>query len=172
MKVFVGCSSRDEIAKEYFTLAEEVGRCLQNHDVIIGGTEEGMMGSVVKNLDHFKRIVLKDYLNEDTVIHDLDIVCDTSFERLQLIWENTDLFFFLPGGTGTLGEMLSFLEENRTKKQKKKIILFNYHHYYDNVVAFVKQAEELKFCNQDILEGIRFIESIQDFKKEILEDVL
>ena len=83
---------------------------------------------------------------------------------MKQIWDQSDFFLFLPGGTGTLGEIITFLEENRAKKQKKKIIVFNYDHYYDDVFAFIEKAKQNCFINEEILEGIIFITSLKDLE--------
>ncbi|MCI8467446.1 MAG: hypothetical protein HFI08_04580 [Bacilli bacterium] len=167
MKVFVGCSSRDEIAEEYLQLASFVGKLLQNNELVIGGTCVGMMGRVAKevNKTQLTQIVLADYVIEGAQKTEHFYVCETSFERMKQIWDQSDLFLFLPGGTGTLGEIITFLEENRAKKQKKKIIVFNYEHYYDDVFAFIEKAKQNCFSNEEILEGITFITSLKDLEE-------
>jgi hypothetical protein len=163
MNVFVGCSSRNEIAQEYFELARRVGEKLLKHHLIIGGTRNGLMGEVasVFPLKKVTQIVLKAYVLEDKEDEHLKI-CETSFERMKFIWNQADCFLFLPGGTGTLGEIVSFLEENRAREVKKKIIVFNYHHFYDDLLRFIEKAKTEHFCNDEILEGIVFIEEEQE----------
>ena len=87
MNIFIGCSSRNEIAKEYLDLAQKVGKELSHHHLIIGGTMNGMMGSVCKDVEdeHITQIVLKDYVEEEDQEKGNFIICDTSFERMKLI---------------------------------------------------------------------------------------
>lgn len=167
LNLFVGCSSREEISEDYKKIAEQIGNCFKGNHFIIGGTFVGMMGRVVKNIsgDDITQIILKDYVEAGSTSSDNFIICDTSFERMNLIWNHTDVFLFLPGGTGTLGEIITFLEENRTKVEKKKIIVFNYQGYYDDIVAFVQKAKEQQFCNDDILAGLSFASNLDEVEK-------
>lgn len=167
LHIFIGCSSKQEIAKEYHDVAKKVGTLLKDHDIIIGGTEEGMMGDTVSHHKRFKRIILKDYLKNNDFISPSDIICNTSFERLQKIWEHTDLFLFLPGGIGTLSEIVTFLEENRTKPQKKKIILLNTNDYYQEFIAFIEKTKRLKFNNHDVLKELLIIQTIEELQRII-----
>ncbi len=164
MNIFVGCSSREEIAKDYLDLATEVGDRLKGVHFIIGGSLHGMMGSVVKHIPKpdITQIILKDYVNEGESYSSSYQICETSFERMEHIWNATDIFLILPGGTGTLGEIITFLEENRMKKEKKKIIVFNYQGFYDDIIAFVEKTKEKKFCNDDILAGLSFANCLDE----------
>lgn len=172
MNIFVGCSSRDEISKDYLDLATQVGDCLNGAHFIIGGTFRGMMGSVVKNIPRgdITQIILKDYADTGVLSSKQYQICETSFERMERIWNETDVFLILPGGTGTLGEIITFLEENRMKSEKKKIIVFNYRGFYDQIVAFIQDAKEQHFCNDDILEGLIFIDDIPDILNLLKEE--
>ncbi|MCI8575071.1 MAG: hypothetical protein HFI09_01225 [Bacilli bacterium] len=159
MKIFIGCSSRNEIDSDYFELARRVGRSLLQHELIIGGTRNGMMGEVARVFDDEKvtQIILKAYVS-DEMCNDHVMICDTSFLRMNLIWSQADCFLFLPGGTGTLGEIITFLEENRAKEEKKRIIILNYNHYYDDLLRFIEKAKTELFSNEEILEGLLVIE--------------
>lgn len=132
-----------------------------------GGTCVGMMGAVARAFPSLSisQIILKDYLDEGVEKTKQMMICDTSFERMNLIWEQSDAFLFLPGGTGTLGEMIAFLEENRMKEEKKKIIIFNYHHYYDSLLSFIEKAKKEKFSNEEILKGFILVENITELEE-------
>ncbi len=165
MKVFVGCSSRDNIDSKYFDLAREVGKRLQGCELVIGGTIVGMMGVVANTFskDAITQIILKDYLEEGSKLNK-GYVCDTSFERMKLIWEECDVILFLPGGTGTLGEIFTFLEENRSKTSRKKIVLLNYDHYYDMLISFIESMKEKEFSSNEILDGLVIIQNEKELE--------
>lgn len=170
MKLFIGCSSRDDLEEEYYELSRTISNLVQSHEVIVGGTSEGMMREVTKSLSssQVKRIVLNDYLTEDyDIIKNHVIPCNTSFERLKRIWNMADVFLILPGGTGTLEELLAFLEENRTQEKRKKIILFNYHHFYDGICDFVRELIKKRFSNEEILTGFIVVETLEDLQLEL-----
>lgn len=171
MNIFVGCSSRNDIPESFSKLAQDVGKLLKDYQVIIGGTKEGMMGKVASEVssDHLFQIVLKDYVEKEQENTEYFRICNTSFERLESIWKLSDVILVLPGGTGTLGEMLTFLEENRMKQEKKPILVFNNQHFYDDVITFVEKGKKLGFCNDDILDGLTFVESLDELKNKLLE---
>ncbi len=151
MYTFIGCSSK-EVHETYHDLAQRVGRLLQHEPIIIGGTFEGLMGVVAKNHPNVIQIILEDYLPQESVSN-RQIVCHSSFERLQQIWNHADQFLFLPGGTGSLTELLAFLEENRTN-EPKRIILFNDRGYYDDILAFFEKCQKEKFASSEVFSHL------------------
>lgn len=164
MKVFVGCSSRNEIPTEFLNLALQVGELLKEEEVIIGGTKIGMMGNVVNNipLKQVKQIILKDYVKEGMTFQNSYQICNSSFERLNEIWKQADVLLILPGGTGTLGEIFFFLEENRMNLEKKHLILFNDQDYYDEIITFIEKLKQLNFVNEAILDGLNLVFSLKE----------
>ncbi len=169
MKIFIGCSSSDEIDPTYFPSANIIGETLKEHHLIIGGTKVGLIGNVIQNTENYTQIIVKDYL-EDPKKDDHIIICDTSFERMQTIWNESDLFLFLEGGLGTLAEIISFIEENRTHEKKKKIIILNSNNYYDNIVKFIQEGITKKFISKEILENVIVITDSNHFEKYIKND--
>ncbi|MCI8394649.1 MAG: hypothetical protein HFH86_04140 [Bacilli bacterium] len=168
MKVFVGCSSRNEIANDYLELAEKVGLYLKDHSLVIGGTFCGMMEKVaLANSQKVQQIILKDYITEEMNFENSPILCDSTFLRMNEIWKHADVFLFLPGGVGTLAEILMFLEENRMQKKKKKIILYNYHNYYNKVLLFFENVKEKKFGNSEIWDTVFIVNSMKELQEQI-----
>lgn len=169
MKIFVGCSSRNEIDKKYLDLAIDVGKKLLSHELVIGGTRVGMMGNVASVFDDEKitHIILKDYVEEGFRPTNQVLICETSFERMKCIYDMADAFLFLPGGTGTLGEIITFLEENRMKQEKKKLIILNYEHFFDDIVSFIQKIKKEQFSNEEILEGLIFIDKMEELERKI-----
>lgn len=169
MQIFIGCSSRNEIPKYYLELAKKVGNLLKEEHLIIGGSTNGMMGKVIEDVPstNITQIILKDYLSKETINSNQTIICETSFERVKNIWERADILVLLPGGIGTLSEIMNFLEENRTKEKKKKIIILNVQNYYNDIIDFIKAAQELQFCDSNILEGLTLVTNLQELKEQI-----
>lgn len=167
MKIFVGCSSRDELEEKYYNLAMKVSEKLSNHELVIGGTSVGMMQCVASKFPSEKitQIILKDYLEEGMSFTNEVLIPETSFERMNLIWDRAEAFLFLPGGTGTLGEMISFLEENRMREQKKKLYLFNFNHFYDEFLSFIEKLKKEHFSNDDLLDGLYIIRDMNELEE-------
>ena len=171
MNIFVGCSSKNDLEKSYYETTMEISTLLKNDLVILGGTD-GLMGIIDQNIDslHKLRIILKDYIPENYNFNEVrTISCNTSMERLQEVWKNTNVFLFLPGGVGTLSEILGFMEENRIH-QEKKIFIFNENGYYDMFQQFLIQANELHFNDELVMKEVYFIQNLDELEERLGEE--
>ena len=70
---------------------------------------------------------------------DVKIEVSSTFERAGHLYENSDVIIFLDGGTGTLSEFTSFLNNKiETDDKKKELVLVNIDGVYN------KQIDDLK----------------------------
>lgn len=70
----------------------------------------------------------------------------------------------MPGGIGSLTELMSFVEEKRTSLTNKKIVLYNYNNYYDKLLSYIEYQNNLKFNESDILDNIIIIKSMNELE--------
>jgi len=173
MKIFIGCSSKNEIDKKYLDLTEKVCEDLsQNNDLVFGADSNGMMGICYdvfkKHKKQITAIVNKKYeycLN--TIDCDKTVVVNDTFDRTQMIYNESDILLILPGGIGTFAELLSILENLRNSNDSKKLIIFNYENYYDNLLGMLNIGVNQKFINKDDLKYINIISSLEELREYI-----
>ena len=66
---------------------------------------------------------------------DVKVEVSSTFERAERLYENSDVIVFLDGGTGTLSEFCSFLNNKiETDDKKKELVLVNIDGVYDKVI--------------------------------------
>lgn len=173
MKVFIGCSSSEEIAKKYYDLAYDVASAIakEGNSLVYGGTSYSMMGECYKAFaDNKKQIdgmIAKKYVKDliNTKKSKAYIV-DTTLERIARIYTLAEIFIILPGGLGTLEELFSILEENRTNKWKP-IIIYNYEGYYDFIINWLNININTGFINENDLAKIKIVDSIEKLLEEL-----
>lgn len=140
MKIFVSCSSSDEISEEYKIVSkylfEEISK---DNDLVFGCTNRGLMGLCYNAFFQNKRKiygVCNEMYKED--LKDLNIdetMYVNSFEEANIIFgEISDLILILPGAFGTLSEFIDLLEEKRVGIHNKDIIIFNINGFYDDLI--------------------------------------
>ena len=137
MKLFIGCSSRPEIDKKYIEDADFISKKLASYgyDLIIGG---------------------------------IDVDCtyvENTFEREARIYNEASKVLILPGGTGSLAELFSMLEDNRTIKCTKEIIIYNQDGYYYDLIKFITKLIREKFNDYSILNYIKIFNEKEDLIK-------
>lgn len=171
MKVWITSSSRVEDEK-YISIAGRVADVFSKcgYDLVCGGISSSMMKKVYEVFTKNKRdifcVTLKCYnevFNEITPIY-----VDNTFDRNKNLYDNSDVIVFLPGGTGTVAEIFSSLEEYRTISSNKKLILYNEDGFYDTLIFSLNSLVELGFNDESILEKLKVVNTIDELKERML----
>lgn len=140
MKIFIGCSSSDELKEEYKIvtkyLAKEISK---NNDLVFGCANRGLMGICYNEFLNNNREIIGicyDMYKDDLEGLKLNKVymVKTLEESTKALLDSSDLIIFLPGAFGTLSEFMYILESKRTKLHNKDIILFNINGFYDELI--------------------------------------
>lgn len=168
MKVFIGCASNVEIDNKYKNIAYEVADKVakNNHTLVYGGASYSMMGECYKAfVDNNKDIIaiMAEKYKEDLVNLTLadNYIVKTSLERIERIYTVADAFIILPGGIGTIEELFSIIEENRTNSWKK-LIIYNYNNFYDFIIEWLNNNVQTGFVYQEDLDNIVVVDNIDD----------
>lgn len=169
MKMFIGCSSRAGIANKYIEDAGYIAKRLSSkYDLVIGGvSDNGMFGKILsafkdKNIYLYTLLIYNEELSKYNLKYKY---LDSTFERTRNILEDSDKILFLPGGTGSLCEIFSMLEEIRTFNLDKKIILYNQDGYYYDIVKLITRLVKDKFNDISILNYIKVFNEKEDLLK-------
>ena len=140
--ICVYSSSSDFIDKSYFDLASELGRAIAvNRDILLyGAGMTGLMGATAKAV-HAKggKVigVIPERLNQKGIVYekcDELIVTRDMSERKSFMESNSHAFIALPGGFGTLDELLETITLKQLKYHNKPIVLLNTNNFYDPIL--------------------------------------
>ena len=140
MKIFISCSSSDEIKDEYKVvtkyLAEELSK---DNDLVFGCANRGLMGICYNEFKkNNKKVIGVCYELYKDCLNDLELTETHMVKSLEesnrLLPELSDMIILLPGAYGTLSEFMCLLEEKRTEIHNKDIIIFNINGFYDELI--------------------------------------
>lgn len=121
MRICVYCASSSKIDQAYFDATERLSKILVKSDVevVYGGGGHGLMGKLADTvLAEGGKIkgIMPQFMNEVEWAHkkvtDMEFTA-TMHERKSKFLENTDALIALPGGTGTLEELLEAITLKR-----------------------------------------------------------
>ena len=142
MNIFVGGSSRETKNPVFSKVATEVGKFIvdRKHNLVFGGCDCGLMGTtyrvVAKSPDsRIIATVAKAYAYDlDKIKCDEVYVSETVNERKNEILKHSDALIFLPGGIGTLDELLTSIEAVRNHQFTGPIVIINPENFFEGLV--------------------------------------
>lgn len=151
--VCVYCASSTKIPSVYFDAAEELGRLLGERKlrVVNGAGNFGLMravsdatlaagGTVTGVIPRF--MVEQDWYHKG--LTEL-IEVETMHERKQRMANLSDAVIALPGGCGTLEELLEIITWKQLGLYLNPIVILNINHYYDPLLELFRKAAEENF---------------------------
>ena len=143
-KIAVFCSASFDIDPKYNKVAREFVRAasLRGYGIVSGGTIKGTMGAVSDELHQiggYHLGVIPRFM-EQYVYPDLSEVIwtDTMAERKTLLRKDTAAVVALPGGVGTLDELIETVVLVHLKKYEGKVLLLDYEGFYEPLKALLK----------------------------------
>ena len=143
-KIAVFCSASFDIDPKYNKVAREFVRAasLRGYGIVSGGTIKGTMGAVSDELHQiggYHLGVIPRFM-EQYVYPDLSEVIwtDTMAERKTLLRKDTAAVVALPGGVGTLDELIETVALVHLKKYEGKVLLLDYEGFYEPLKALLK----------------------------------
>ena len=146
--VCVFCASSADIDARYLEAAHELGRLLAEGGwrCVNGGGAVGLMGAVTDGaLDAGGEVtgVIPKFMVDNGWCYDRleDVIVTADMhQRKQMMSEMADAVIALPGGVGTLEELLETLTWRQLGLVKVPVIILNTLGYYDNLLAMLRHA--------------------------------
>lgn len=170
MNILICASSREEINKEYLLEAEKVGKELAklNLQLIFGAASTGMMGKIEKQFTSISSYTVKKYIEDlKNIPSSKEYILDTTMDRTKEMYNQADVILLLPGGTGTLAELFSILEENRSIDSPKPFIIYNYNGYFDKVLELINNCISNNFNSPEIYNNFEILNNLDEIIKKI-----
>ena len=164
MKVIcVFCSSSNSVDESYHRIATDLGHRIGQlgFDLVYGGGKDGLMGAVARGVHGSGgRVVgvIPEFFrkkNKNIEYADADelIVTSTMHDRKAIMYRRSDAFIALPGGVGTLEEVMEILSMKQLGLTDKPFALINKNKFYDNLIFHFQKMIELKFANKSVLDS-------------------
>ena len=154
--VCVYCASSTQIAPVYFEAAVRLGKCLADEHirVVNGAGNIGLMGAVSDAaLQQGGEVtgVIPRFMVERGWGHngltELKVV-ENMHERKELMAQLSDAVIALPGGCGTLEELLEIITWKQLGLYLKPIVILNVNHYFDALIEMLHHAIDEHFMRE------------------------
>ena len=174
--ICVYCASGPGNNPAFMDAAKSFGRILAESRIrlIYGGGSVGLMGALAESvLAHGGDVtgVIPDFLvNREHMLVSAQerIVTRDMHERKRVMFERADAFVALPGGVGTLEELVEQMTWAQLGQHKKPILILNVARFWDPLCALLDHMEELEF----IRKGMRVRYLVAERAEEILPQLV
>jgi uncharacterized protein (TIGR00730 family) len=170
--VCVYCGSGPGTDPRFVEAAIALGKNLAENGVrlVYGGGSLGLMGAVATSvLDHGGTVtgIIPDFLttreNALKRVQEM-IVTPDMHERKRLMFERSDAFVALPGGIGTLEELVEQLTWQQLGRHSKPILIANIANFWEPLLGLLTHMRSTQFIRPTL--------AIEILKAERVEDIL
>jgi uncharacterized protein (TIGR00730 family) len=169
-KICVYCGSGPGTDPAFAQAARAFGAILASNGIglVYGGGAIGMMGALADSvLDHGGEVtgIIPEFLmvRERALrgSHDL-IVTQDMHERKRKMFELADAFVAMPGGVGTLEELVEQLTWVQLGRHKKPVLLANITGFWDPLCALLDHMRQLEFIRSDLSFDLLVADKVAD----------
>ena len=168
--ICVYCGSGPGSNPRFIEAAIALGRILAESRIrlVYGGGSIGLMGALATSvLDHGGSVtgIIPDFLtsreNALTRVQEL-VVTPDMHERKRLMFERSDAFVALPGGVGTLEELVEQLTWKQLGRHTKPILLANVDGFWEPLLALLAHMRATQFIRPNLAVDVLKAERIED----------
>ena len=175
--VCVYCASGPGTSPAFVAAAKTFGRILAENGIrlVYGGGSIGLMGALAGSvLDHggFVTGVIPDFLVDREHLMERAqerIITRDMHERKRIMFERADAFVALPGGVGTLEELVEQITWAQLGRHKKPILIVNIERFWDPLCALLDHMRKLEFIRAGLAVNLLVAERVEDILPKLVE---
>jgi uncharacterized protein (TIGR00730 family) len=168
--VCVYCGSGPGTNPRFVEAAQALGKIFAENNVrlVYGGGSVGLMGAIAKSvLDHGGAVtgIIPDFLrareNALTRVQEM-VVTPDMHERKRLMFERSDAFVALPGGVGTLEELVEMMTWQQLGRHSKPILVANIDGFWEPLMALIAHMRSAQFIRPNLEVDLLKAERVED----------
>ena len=166
----VYCGSSAGANPRFADAADALGRALAGADVglVFGGGGDGLMGRVARSTlaagGRVTGIIPKFLLEREHALVGAQerVVVDSMHQRKQAMFDRADAFIALPGGVGTLEELVEQLTWAQLQRHRKPVLLADIDGFWRPLLALFAHMRNLGFIREEFEVRYLVAEKIED----------
>jgi uncharacterized protein (TIGR00730 family) len=177
MNICVFCSSSNAISEIYFQEADKLGKLIGSggHSLVNGGANVGLMEALTVSARKAgaktvgiipERMIGRSLASENS--HDVIVTKDMK-DRKEKMREMSDAFIALPGGFGTLEEILEVITLRQLSYHTKPIVFINTNNFFEYLLKQFELTYEEKFA-KDLYRSLYFVASNSEEAMDFLKN--
>jgi len=178
--ICVYCGSSPGLNPLYKQSGKTLGRSIAEHglELVYGGGTKGIMGAVADGVmsagGKVTGIIPKFLMNKEATEHALGqlnelIVTDDMHQRKHLMFQRSDAFVTLPGGIGTVEEIVEMMTWAQLGHHKKPMVFANINGFWDPMIALLDHMKAEGFIHTSHLVKPLIVDRAEDIVPAILD---
>jgi uncharacterized protein (TIGR00730 family) len=167
--VCVYCGSSDAADPAFIAAATTLGRLLAEADIrlVYGGGGIGLMGAAARAAHEAGGRVLgvmpsflraREHLYDEVETR----VVETMHERKMIMFQESDAFVALPGGIGTLEEVIELLSWKRMDLHAKPVVFVNPQGFWDPLFELIRHTVRHRLSPPEFLDAWISVDRVED----------
>jgi uncharacterized protein (TIGR00730 family) len=150
--------------------ADTLGEAMASAGIglVYGGGGNGLMGDVARSVrasgGTVTGIIPQALVARENPYTDVDeyVVVDNLHQRKMMMFERSDAFVALPGGLGTLEELVEQLTWVQLDFHQKPVIIANIDHYWDTLLKLFDQMSGEAFIREGLVPRYVVVDKAED----------
>jgi uncharacterized protein (TIGR00730 family) len=175
--ICVYCASGPGTNPAFMEAAKSLGRLMAENGIrlVYGGGSVGLMGALADSvLDHGGTVtgVIPDFLvNREHMLLRVQerIITRDMHERKRIMFERADAFVALPGGVGTLEELVEQLTWAQLGRHKKPILILNSEGFWEPLCVLLDHMKKLEFIRSNLDIDLLVADRVEEILPKLAE---
>lgn len=172
-KIAVFCSARQDIDPQYHKVAREFVRAasLRGYGIVSGGTIKGTMGEIsdeLRDCGGYHLGVIPRFMKQYVYPELSEVIwTDTMAERKTLLRKDTCAVVALPGGIGTLDELIETFALVHLEQHRGKMYVLDHNGFYEPLRRLLEHYVRTGMMSEETFLALKFARTVE----EILDDL-
>lgn len=171
----VFCGSSDAADPAFLDAARAVGKALADSRIrlVYGGGGVGLMGAVARSAHEAGGQVLgiipTFLVGAERALESVEhIIVDNMHERKMLMFQRSDGFVILPGGIGTLEEVVELLSWLRLGLHAKPVVFYNPRNFWDPLFKLFQHTVDENLTPPEFMNAWASVDRPEDVVAALL----
>jgi hypothetical protein len=173
--ICVFCGSRPGNDPKFMKIASEVGAMIAkaNKRLVFGAGGLGLMGATAQGaLDAGGLVtgIVPEFLkNREIPVPKMDelLIVDSMHTRKRIMYDRSDAFIVLPGGLGTLDELVEIVTWFQLELHNKPVYLFNIDNYWEDWFKLIEKMKQNGFVDQLAVDYFTRVQTVQELAEHL-----
>lgn len=169
------CGSSNDADAAFLAAAGTLGKALADAGIrlVYGGGGVGLMGAVARGaheaggevLGVIPTFLVAAERALEVVEH---VIVDNMHERKMLMFQRSDSFVILPGGIGTLEEVVELLSWRRLGLHEKPVVFYNPDGFWEPLFRLFQHTVDAKLTPPDFMDAWVAVDTVEQIVPALL----